>query len=302
MSLTLYELRDPELGVLDASGDARLVCARSDTLPAERSGPAKLLYVTASKDENDWNSTMHDHRFLELFYVLSGTGRFLIGRESYPVSPSDLVIVNPHVEHTEKSGSQPLEYVALGIEGLRFDFTESENQCSIANYAAIKNDLQVLFGMLVRELQSERPNKAEVCQSILNILLIQIVRTSRSAPRVTASQNISSSIETVRQYIDVNFKLPLTLDILSEQCHLSKFYLVHHFTETFGVSPISYLLQRRMDESRLLLRTTDHSLTRISQVVGFSSPSYFSQSFRRIEGMSPKEYRLSRRSDGGLRS
>ena len=57
------------------------------------------------------------------------------------------------------------------------------------------------------------------------------------------------------------------------------------------MSPINYLISRRIEESRFLLRETDHTLTLISQMLGFSSLSYFSQCFRRVEGISPMEYR-----------
>ena len=72
---------------------------------------------------------------------------------------------------------------------------------------------------------------------------------------------------------------------------MNKYYLAHTFRREFGTSPISYLISRRVEESRFLLRETDHSLSLIAQMLGFSSPSYFSQCFRRVEGVSPMEYR-----------
>ena len=75
--------------------------------------------------------------------------------------------------------------------------------------------------------------------------------------------------------------------------HINKYYLAHAFQKEYNISPINYLLRRRISESKALLASTDHSLTQISELVGFSSPSYFSQSFRRLEGISPIEYRRS---------
>ena len=67
--------------------------------------------------------------------------------------------------------------------------------------------------------------------------------------------------------------------------------MVRSFTQEYGVSPINYLISRRIRESRYLLSKTDHSLSQISHMLGFSSPSYFSQCFRKAEGMTPNEYR-----------
>ena len=66
---------------------------------------------------------------------------------------------------------------------------------------------------------------------------------------------------------------------------------MHTFSREFGISPINYLISRRIAESKHLLGETDHSLSQIAHMLGFSSPSYFSQSFRKLEGISPMEYR-----------
>ena len=81
------------------------------------------------------------------------------------------------------------------------------------------------------------------------------------------------------------------LDQLARLAHVNKYYLAHAFRREFNTSPINYLISRRVEESRFLLRETDHSLSLIAQMLGFSSPSYFSQCFRRVEGISPTEYR-----------
>ena len=72
---------------------------------------------------------------------------------------------------------------------------------------------------------------------------------------------------------------------------MNKFYLSHAFKREYGVSPINYMISRRIDESKYLLAETDLSLSQIAQLLGFSSLSYFSQVFHRTQGISPKEYR-----------
>lgn len=99
----------------------------------------------------------------------------------------------------------------------------------------------------------------------------------------------------IRRYIDNHFKEDLTLDHLAEMAHLNKYYLAHSFRKEFGTSPINYLISRRVAESRFLLRETDYSLSLITEILGFSSLSYFSQCFHRAEGMSPTEYRKQNR-------
>ena len=80
--------------------------------------------------------------------------------------------------------------------------------------------------------------------------------------------------------------------------------MVHAFTEEYGVSPMNYMIRIRIDEACQLLKNDDYSLALISRMLGFSSPSYFSQSFKKLEHISPTEYRnrckqeADRRADG----
>ena len=83
----------------------------------------------------------------------------------------------------------------------------------------------------------------------------------------------------------------LTLDLLAEKASINKYYMAHAFKREYGVSPINFLIACRIREGKRLLGETDLSLSQIATVLGFSSPSYFSQSFRSAEGMSPTEYR-----------
>ena len=72
---------------------------------------------------------------------------------------------------------------------------------------------------------------------------------------------------------------------------MNKYYLVHAFKNYKGVSPINYLITRRIQEAKLLLETSNFSIAKIAQAIGFSSQSYFSQVFRKETGLSPIQYR-----------
>lgn len=83
----------------------------------------QLRYISISKYEGDWQSLPHTHHFSELFYVLRGEGAFYIENEKVPVKTDDLVIINPYVEHTEKTlPNDPMEYIVFGVDGLAFSF------------------------------------------------------------------------------------------------------------------------------------------------------------------------------------
>ena len=79
--------------------------------------------------------------------------------------------------------------------------------------------------------------------------------------------------------------------LLSSLVHINKYYLVHAFKSYKGISPINYLIGRRVEEARYLLESTNYPVTKIGEITGFSSQSYFSQTFKKFAGISPNEYR-----------
>ena len=86
---------------------------------------------------------------------------------------------------------------------------------------------------------------------------------------------------------ELTFELPKTLAIVRRELEAMGI----PYTEEYGISPINYMISCRIEEAKHLLRNDDYPLAHISHVLGFSSPSYFSQTFKKFTGTSPKEYR-----------
>lgn len=255
---------------------------------------AKLLYVSSAKYGGDWHSTPHNHSFTELFYVIGGVGQFYIEGEVYPVTSNDLVIVNPNIEHTEISfNANPLEYIVLGIDGLELSFKDKqENRHCIVNFQNVKDQILFYLQHMLLEIESKTPGYEIMCQDFMEIMTLLILRqTDFSASMAPVKKNSPRLCTTVKRYIDEHFKENLTLDFLAAQTHVSKYYMVHAFTEEYGISPINYMISRRIEEAKHLLKSDDYALAHISHMLGFSSPSYFSQIFKKNAGMSPNEYR-----------
>lgn len=267
----------------------------------------KLLYVSTAKYGGDWHSTLHTHACTEIFYVVGGSGKFNIEGKLLPVTTDDMVIVNPNVEHTEVSyNKRPLKYIVLGVEGLEYSAGEdADERWFMTNLQNAREALLHALREMLREIEFKAVGYELICQDLLEVLILRLMRHAglQFLPTKTEhrkpGRKPSKECAAVRHYIDNHFKENINLDMLSELVHVNKYYMVHSFTKEYGISPINYLISRRIEESKYLLSDTDHSLSQISHMLGFSSPSYFSQSFRRLEGMSPMEFRRSSRSRAG---
>ena len=258
-------------------------------------GTAKLLNVSSAKYGGDWHSVPHTHNHMELFYIVGGRGQFLIQDQLYPVNANNLVIINPNVPHTEVSlNAQPLEYIVLGIEGVELASSEHSNGrfSMLDHFESV--EISGCLRNILREMELKSTGYEDVCQAYMEILIIRLMRsTALSVPAQPQQISANRQCAAVKRYIDQHFKETLTLDQLAEEAHMNKFYLSHAFKQEFGVSPINYLISCRIEESKYLLAETDLSISQIAQLLNFSSPSYFSQVFRRTQGVSPVEFRQS---------
>ena len=260
-------------------------------------GTAKLLNVTSSRYGGDWHSVPHTHNHTELFYIVGGKGQFFIEDQCFPVDVNSLVIINPNVIHTEASlNAQPLEYIVLGIDGIELANSENSNGqfCMLDHFESV--EISGCLRNILREMELKNPGYEDICQAYMEILIIRLMRsTSLAVPAEPQTISGNRQCAAVRRHIDVHFKEPLTLEQLAEEAHMNKFYLSHAFKREYGVSPINYMITKRIEESKYLLAETDLSLSQVAQMLGFSSPSYFSQVFRRTQNLSPTEYRQNTR-------
>lgn len=255
-----------------------------------------LIYITKATYDNDWHSTAHTHHFTELFYVTHGRGEFLVENNVFPVKENDLIIVNPNVSHTELGlPDVSFEYVVLGIQGLQFQNPNAESiyNYSIHNFSHYKEELNFYLHTLIKEMQTKDEHFEIICQNLFEILIWNIFRKTKTELSVASTKKITKECRFIEQYINEHFKEDISLQTLSELTYTNKYYLVHAFKTYKGTSPINYLIEKRIAESKHLLSTTNYPVSKIADQIGFSSQSYFSQVFRKKTNMTPNQYRKS---------
>lgn len=265
-------------------------------------GASTLLYVSTSKYEGDWQSILHSHPFSELFYVVNGNGTFVADGREFPVRKNDMVIINPHVQHTEKSlQTSPLDYIVLGIDGLAFScesIVTAQDSLSLHTPSGMvykcnmpNSKVYAYLNIMLEEISRKEENYESVCQNLLEVLLICMLRNDNLSIIQSNNTLINRECAQIKNYLDAHYAENITLNTLVEITHMNKYYMVHAFTRYAGLSPINYLLQKRIQEGKALLESTTHSIAQISELLGFSSQSYFSQAFKKATGKTPIAHR-----------
>ena len=104
-------------------------------------------------------------------------------------------------------------------------------------------------------------------------------------------KKIGQTVSECVNYLKQNFSRTITLDALAERFYISKQWLIRKFKAEIGATPIEYLTDIRMSRAQELLKQTELPIGEIAIKCGYDNIYYFSKSFRKNAGLSPKEYR-----------
>ncbi|MEM7040931.1 MAG: AraC family transcriptional regulator, partial [Bacteroidota bacterium] len=100
-------------------------------------------------------------------------------------------------------------------------------------------------------------------------------------------------VSNARNYVDEHFLEDLNLDDLASLANLSKYHFLRCFKQVYGHSPYQYVIARRLQHGRELVRQNQHSLTEIAYLTGFSDRRAFNKAFKKAYGLGPTDYRKS---------
>lgn len=256
---------------------------------------SELVYIRQSKfTEEEWHSSLHSHYFTEILIVLNGEGGFVVDNQEYSIKKNDVIIVNPYVEHTETSSTTlPLWYVVIGINNIKFE--KDGNEYFI--YRDFSTELSSLLRLSINELNTQDWGHEAALNRLAELIIIMIYRNEKFQLLPVFNKSVSKDSVMIKDFLDNNFKMPLTLEIIAEKVHLDKYYIIHTFKQNFDTTPMNYLMKKKIENAQSLLENTDYQVSEIAEINGFTSQSYFNQAFRKALGVSPLQYRKKYRFD-----
>jgi AraC family transcriptional regulator len=119
--------------------------------------------------------------------------------------------------------------------------------------------------------------------------------TASAALRIPPSSGLTrNQARRVLDYIESHLSSELTLAELASIAGLSLHHFARMFKRTVGMAPHRYVLERRVERAKAMLRSTDASLVEISLSTGFANQSHFTSTFRRLVGPTPTEFQAMR--------
>lgn len=151
-------------------------------------------------------------------------------------------------------------------------FTMSEDR-------SIKNAFQEIGSMefLIK------PLRPQILIDIIGKVLAQIPETPK--------RKMNLKIEAIVDFIESHLNQDLTLSYVAERMNLSSYYLSKIFKKELGVNFVKYVTERKMDKAKELLKDNEIPIVNIAFEIGYPEPSYFTKVFKKVENMTPSQYR-----------
>ena len=231
-----------------------------------------------------------------LFFVVEkGSGILTYEEQTYTLHAGDCVFLDCRHAYSHQTAENDLWTLHWGpfygpnMAGIYEKYAERGGSCTFApeDSSAYITLLEQLYTLAA---SSDYVKDMKICEKLTSLLTLLMQESwqpeKRSIP--TAKRR---SLQDVKDYIDLNYAKKLSLDSLSEIFFINKFYLSRIFKEQFGVTINNYLLQVRITHAKQLLRFSDLNIEKISQECGMNDANYFARAFKKIEGVTPGEYR-----------
>lgn len=266
------------------------------------------IYVRADADDWQYHWPVHTHEGLEIYYFIRGNANYIIGENIYDLSPGDMLLFRGSTIHRvnpSKEAPYIRSYVNFTESFLREQMTdemfgklmslfESADGMLIQWSPEEREEMEAYFRALARENERESFGYELMLRTQLIQMLIAIYRKAKRMHEIAPALQPSPTQENVRrilQYISQHFTENFSLQELSNELHLNKYYICHCFKEVTGYTINSYIVSKRIEEAKKLLRTTDEPIAMIAEQLGFNTAVHFSRSFKKYAGTSPQMYR-----------
>lgn len=252
----------------------------------------------------------HTHQFLELNYVLQGQCQQIINDTPYTFYEGDILLMDAGSAHAIE---------ALGEDDLLINIVFKDTQISLKNLEELQGQNSILYQFLLKShthiqsaenfivLQSYKTNKSknlielmlneyfdpkpfsnQILEHYLSILLFELARSLPTLGDTVRDTN--DPYVQVLELIDQEYST-LTLAKAAKELNFNKNYLSNLIKEKGNVTFTELLNQKKIMIAQLLLKSTNFSIEKICQTVGYSNKTYFYKQFQNQFGKLPSQVR-----------
>lgn len=235
----------------------------------------------------------HMHYHMELIYIQKGNPTAILDSNEYSLENDSIFIVFPNQIHSFKSDGTEKYLLFIFNPDLLPEFASIINEKTpadpvIRNVSSNPQIVPLLEMLLTENNNGKKPYRNVALRGLLLALLSKLFRLMSFEKQ---NGGDSHAIRSIIEFCTKNFGKELSLEILGEELHMSKYYISHLFSSKLKMRFNDYINFLRVSAACRHLATDVLSITEISELVGFGTIRTFNRAFKKQMGASPSEYR-----------
>ena len=274
--------------------------------------PSPQFNITAVKHNIGRGFEEHFHESVEAIIVAKGSGRHLICGREYAASAGDVFVINPGVSHGfSKNDGLVLYNISYKEEMLSVMGCELQKligyqtlfvlgpsrpgepfQCRLS--LSLK-DLEWATGLadsMIEEIDAGALGAEPLVRAYFMELVVGLSRIYEHTRKATDIRDGVELAAKLASHLERHFMEELSMEELARKSFVSGRHLRRVFLKYYHVSPMDYLMQLKIRHAALLLESENLRISEIAFQCGFCDGNYFARQFKRVVGISPRQYRL----------
>ena len=252
----------------------------------------------------DWviNPHLHSHLY-QLFCIESGNVLFQSANSSKRLQTPCVLVIPPNTLHgltysADVKGQiltisdSVFDNLFIGAPSLMISFETLQYYSFSTKQSAVLNKVLQLIATINEELFDERPEKKYMLYSCFSQLLIIVYRLTESFEKIL-NKETNATLQYYRRFLQSvkQSKIPRSMPDFAKESGITAVHLNRVCRQVAGKSSLLIVQEHLIQQAKNYLIHTSYSVSEIAYLLHFQYPNYFARIFKKMIGMSPKEFR-----------
>lgn len=223
--------------------------------------------------------------------------RTVDGRRSNDYLTEGDIMISPPCLHRKLAWDNDAEFLLLSLESKLFAsavHADDADRVEIVPQFKLRDPLIQQIGLTLKsELEVDRLGDRLYAESMANALAVHLLRrysTRKQRIQGYAGGLPKHKLQQAIDYIQAHSAENVSLEAIATEVGMSQYYFARLFKQSTGSSPYQYLIKCRIERAKELLLQGQQSIANVALQVGFASQSQFGRHFKRLTGVTPKQF------------
>jgi len=272
--------------------------------PITNNPPANAIDVGYVETNGSMEISLHIHNAYQIIYICEGSVEITINKKTYAVGAESLIFISHLESHKLKAVQFPYkryliqikpDYLSSVIIEPRLVSILKNRPENFSHVIKLEHNESVGIETFIRGMYAETAHEPDfsitAIGSYLQLLLITLFRNHKQCFPLADLNHSVNLVMQVQRYLEEHILEPVSLKDVSKEFYTDMYYLSHLFKKISGYTFKEYLILQRISKAKDLLVYSNDNITQVAMNSGFGNVNHFIRIFKKLEGVTPLQYR-----------